>query len=133
MTTNELSIGNKLILNDTDEIFTVTGIMQDSNGTKVYGLTDAGIYCNAWIEHCRPIPLTEEWLVRSGFKYDEIMYLQHFKSRNGEKLYIGLSKCRIGWSLHLTTFNNQITNFEYFHDLQNFIFSLTGKELKFNN
>jgi len=75
----------------------------------------------------KPIPLTEEWLVKLGFNYGGI-WIE----------LMGLMSCgRIlqhkGIGAKSTAFyiNEQfIANIQYLHELQNLYFALTGTELK---
>ncbi len=130
MKANELRIGNKLILNDTGEKFTVTGIMQDSHGVKVYGITDNGTYCNTWIEHCRPIPITEDCLLNIGF---ELTYVSKYRVKFDHSIHneIGFDFCFD--SDHSMSgfryYGNRINSIGYVHQLQNTHFALTGEEL----
>jgi len=138
MNAKELRIGNLIKLTDTGEIITVTGIMQDSHGVKVFGITSDGTYCNPWIENCEPITLTEDWLIRSGFvkdnndDFDDFIYEKNM-------VYIFQHK------YNLSSFNypnlmkygdlNEYkcaTPIYYVHQLQNLYFALTGSELEIN-
>lgn len=128
MKENELRIGNLLMLVDTGKTFTVTGIMQDLLGVKVFGITPDGTYCNEWIEHCKPITLTPEWLERLCFKPTEDYF---------QKISIGKNNTLEFAILHKRTiiFENKKKLFvelkfcEFVHSLMNLYFDLTGKEL----
>jgi hypothetical protein len=80
-----------------------------------------------WLKHFKPIPLTEDWLVRLGFRYyketNGYAYRIHFriqfvKSENGFMAYID---------------NTEWHELKYVHQLQNLYFALTGEELEQRN
>lgn len=73
------------------------------------------------IEKCKPIPLTEEWLIKFGFEKTSLHYLK----KDGfiiqsEKDYF---ECFLG---------NVVVKLQYLHQLQNLYFALTGGELQIN-
>jgi hypothetical protein len=79
------------------------------------------------IELIEPIPLTEEWLLKFGFKY--------FSNTNGYTyrvdFRIHLVKVDIGFLLYLD--REQWINIQHVHQLQNLYYALTaGKELTLN-
>ena len=71
-------------------------------------------------ENFRPIPLTEEWLLKFGFINDKI--LAFYKNNSSESTIIIDYNfiCLLGYS-HV--------KLKYVHQLQNLYFSLTGIEL----
>lgn len=85
------------------------------------------------LENLLPFSLTEEWLVKLGFK--------EFKDREGGLiLMIGSILC-LDWDavtgMHLCVFKEDpgltllgLNNIEYVHQLQNLYFALTGEELE---
>jgi hypothetical protein len=64
------------------------------------------------------IPLTEEWLMRFGFNYDD--FSRSWSDKNEE---IRIDKTDAGF---LVDWNSIV---KYVHQLQNLYFALTGKEL----
>jgi hypothetical protein len=85
----------------------------------------------SWI---KPIPLTEEWLLRFGFKL--------VSSYNKEKmvflLQFGLSKDNFTFEsnygeLIYFRYNGNYISVKNVHNLQNLYFALTGEELIINN
>lgn len=113
-----------------DKPIIVTGIMKDSYGTLIYGITRDNLYCNARIEHCEPVPLSNDLLLSAGFKPTTDYFLRKnigmnntlevsiLKKRtiifdNKRKLYVELKFCK------------------YAHQLQSLYLCLTGKELMF--
>lgn len=73
----------------------------------------------------RPIPLTEEWLLKFGFKYNNPTYEWYDKSA---VLFIQVNY--LGFDLIAKFHNQVIREIKYVHELQNLYFALTGKELK---
>lgn len=76
----------------------------------------------------KPIPLTEEWLFKFGFKTDilktKVLYyntIPYFVLTKGLK--------RNGYPFHLNGYKNYPRPLHYVHQLQNLYYSLTGKEL----
>jgi hypothetical protein len=84
--------------------------------------------------HCiEPIPITEEWLKKLGFVYDDMsdtdddntwyhldigtVKFHSDKSCNFESVYCGVNMTKL--------------EFKNVHKFQNFVFDLTGKELEF--
>ena len=81
-------------------------------------LKEDGGYVSEYYKKLKPIPLTEEWLVKFGFT------IKGFK--NGYQI---CTSSLGGWIL-----DNGLSSigieFEYVHSLQNLYFALTGEELK---
>ncbi len=95
----------------------------------------------SWFECCKdsqwgrdiqldthPIPLTEEWLVKFGFKRDSTLY--------GETRKLGcfnIGKLTNGYFIEGGVDSNKTSiNIQYVHQLQNLYFSLTNEELTIN-
>lgn len=67
------------------------------------------------------IPLTEEWLIRMGFEYDQITYSKEF---------VWLGTGETGYDVWLSGLHHGMhTHVSYVHQLQNLWFSLMGDEL----
>jgi len=103
----------------------VRGIAQDGTiETDAYGNTYGTCDCD--INSVKPIPLTEEWLLRFGFELTETNY------DGGHHYWI--------WDfsgiLLTTPYEDDSVvelgdaKFKYVHQLQNLYFALTGKELE---
>lgn len=148
MKKTELRIGNLVLCPATpDEYNEITAI-----GNKKdfgYYVELKGVYHGVWIEHnskflIKPIPLTEEWLLKLGlFKitkkedlwgndeigvYDfngKIRWSDFFITSNGLK----------DFTLYVATIDDgmesaeYLNNIIYVHQLQNLYFALTGEEL----
>ena len=93
--------------------------------------------------HIKPIPLTEEWLMKFGFELIEnasdyqyarnhnaysygsiLIYIEKNETRGNVLLYVRQDKA-------LCTFNESEL-MRYVHQLQNFCFAFTGEELTLN-
>ena len=85
---------------------------------------------NMYSSIVNPIPLTEEWLLKFGFKLD--MEIFNWNATIGEneigdfKLALRYSE-RIGWF-----FQSKCTVLKYVHQLQNLYFAICGEELVFS-
>jgi hypothetical protein len=120
MKAEELRIGNLVNFFDDNTIFVVTEI--NSIGIGVENKEEA-----TWIELDRfePIPLTEEWLTKLGFKgridfkWIDIVGIQI----RGDKYYLAPK------DLSNVIFHS-IVEIKHVHQLQNIHFALTSKELK---
>ena len=112
MEARELRIGN-YIINGIGEVFEANG--ETINSFRV-GQSLLGIF--------KPIPLTEEWLIKFGFiQYgDEGEYFKHKKLFAFEFLNQGI-EFKVYFS------DVVFTHVKHVHQLQNLYFSLTGKEL----
>jgi len=107
MKANELRLGNSLIDSRSNEIHVVSGnsihSMQYAESTEIL----------------KPIPLTEEWLLKFGFKSDPENIVFEI---NGLLVY----KQDSTFWFDLISDSIEI---EYVHQLQNLYFALTNKEL----
>jgi len=77
------------------------------------------------LKYFSPIPLTEEWLLKFGFKnYERLRFsLGGTLIVDLEDFTVGINECDVFWFL-----SNDIM---YVHQLQNLYFALTGEELVF--
>jgi hypothetical protein len=131
MKSTELRLGNLIddsgipsIINNFDE----WGIsVYDANGdltSEIY--RQCGLF--------KPIPLTEEWLIKFGFEswgkdeYGYVNYVLHNVIDGTSNFVIGLSDDN-----PIPMIDNNLccwSEFKYVHTLQNLYFALTGEELK---
>jgi len=114
MKANELRIGNYLKYKNLDKFFRVS----------IIDTTETVTICNA-----KPIPLTEEWLLKFGFKTT-------ISNKDSGYKQFGLRECKFDFMFTLECNGNPEFFLEnvgldilYVHQLQNLYFSLTGKEL----
>ena len=126
MKANELRIGNyvsdrggKVLRIDWWENINKVCMDMNINGSKVHPLTEHP-------EHCKPIPLTEEWLLKFGFKMlnKKCFYLNDIKV-----LINQLNKGDTGYGEFLFYKGQPIKPINEIHTLQNLHFALTNKEL----
>ena len=81
-----------------------------------------------------PIPLTEEWLLKAGFK--EIKFLnEYFVQENGYKHLDMIVRYGVfdGHRFLFDFANEKCVNLKYVHQLQNLYFALCGEELVFSS
>ncbi len=97
---------------------------------KVLAITTARDtnYINACdIKFIEPIPLTEEWLLKFGFRFTSISDT-YFKNTDDN-----LKQVNIHHKPFMLYSFNCSTKLEYVHQLQNLYFALTGEELTIKN
>ena len=73
-----------------------------------------------WIEY-KPIPLTEEWLLKFGFESDDEFIFEKD---------IRICKTKQGYVYFDFSVMDPICDVKYVHQLQNLHFALTGEELE---
>lgn len=73
--------------------------------------------------YCNPIPLTEEWLIKFGFKRQNNAY--NGPHKNDFSIWSPIKSNRFDLN---DTINN-VPKIEFVHQLQNLYFALTGQEL----
>ena len=124
MKTSELMIGNYVMaINNYEDIFYVNCIY----GYRDLNIT-SGIYKNydTTIRNIKPIPLTEEWLLKFGFLIIEI---------NGKfEATLPNFRYNIYWNKYTDGFlfcdgETVLIHFNYVHELQNLVFVLGQREL----
>ncbi len=131
MKSTELRIGNWVLHKDVIQF--VESINDTDSGMAVCCLSEHDNGC----VNIKPIPLTEEWLLKLGLKHekftDEINDLWHWTKQD---FFIDLSGVigfdhyelrELGDSLNAICLTEN--DFKYVHCLQNLYFALTGKEL----
>ena len=132
---NELRIGNKLLfLGEIVTFKNITEIRED--GIFWIKTFEPKIECKNF--HFKPIPLSEEILLKCGFELNEDLGDMKYYQIPNEKRGFGV--CFDHDEIVFYLFNIKgITNliydesfFQYLHQLQNLYFTLTGKELEIN-
>lgn len=82
--------------------------------------TTKGLYYK--YENVNPIPITEEWLERFGFKKDKSWFGEFYENKEGDSVNSDITV--------ITVFDTGDFDMpKYIHQLQNLYFALTGKEL----
>jgi len=127
MKANELRIGNlvtdrggKTLRVNYFDRYKVNQVMYIGDN-EVHPLTEE--FC-----FCKPIPLTEEWLLKFGFEKDLNTKSNYFKRINED--YLTIYKEGL-WSIGIP-YENGGTDMKinHVHQLQNLYFALTGEELE---
>jgi hypothetical protein len=113
MNANELRIGN-LIQQGEIKNFWEKGVHVGFG--KCYGFNELN-----------PIPLTEEWLLKFGFKHIKDNWYNIFSNENTFNVYLFTDK-----RFRIEIVNQSICVLNHVHQLQNLYFALTNKELKIN-
>jgi hypothetical protein len=125
MKASELKIGNYINTDAKDELRTVVEIRHNTVSVK-YIRSDTNQPHQSMVEYDRltPIPLTEDWLLKSGCekKSDNIFTIDRFELR-WKKAY------KYWYVLDAITYN-YFTKIEFVHEWQNFYFVLQGTELE---
>ena len=84
------------------------------------------------IDHLQPIELTEEWLLKFGFKRVGNYVGIGFNPRMSIQFHDGNSaECDITQTGQMISFRHG--HIKYVHQLQNLYFALTGEELTIDN
>lgn len=142
MNQNELRIGN-LVTNEFYESFCdiikVESIHEGginviaSDDDKPYGMAQPLLDFEYTFDKLKPIPLTEEWLLKFGFLKDDrkskhaILSTMYFLG-HGLKLWSIINGTRFRHDFNCDYLTG--INIDYVHQLQNLVFTLTGEELK---
>ncbi len=123
MNASELRIGNWVNLYD-DFNSQVTGLTNKGKVWCVENPHDEGCAWNT--DKIKPIPLTEEWLLKFGFeKLHKDFYLDYLNMTFSFDV-------KYGMGILLRTHEDSIDqkHIKHVHQLQNLYFALTGEELK---
>ena len=122
MKANELRVGNWVNNNEEDYQITSVTILQLERGDST----------------AKPIPLTDEWLIRFGFENGGYEFL--FWNLNGFEISGTSSWFEQGDTIGVYAFNWHSTDkthnqliVNYVHQLQNLYFALTSEELTLNH
>ena len=129
MRAEELRIGNLIEHNYfSSPPVTITGLKKDK-GTDLVYISDP-TFNTINIEQVKPIPLTEEWLVKFGFKFtDEFDFNLKGLSLDGGVCHFSFDMFRGLYNIENCDFVELPTFVKHVHQLQNLYFALTGEEL----
>lgn len=117
----ELRIGNYLYYRDKESFLEVVSL-----GSRFETINERGLlYGSDDIEEYKPIPLTEEILLKCGFEYSSKDWLE-LKYKN---LIFNTDRSVNMSVVYLNTCNDWL-EIKHLHQLQNLYFALTGKELE---
>ena len=118
MKAEELRIGN-LIQWENDSIIEIINVIN----SKAIGLeSDIPTDFLTPIKFFKPIPLTEDWLIKFGFEKIGVNY-----SLDEFIIYVRISDKKMVYRT-----SHYSIELRHVHQLQNLYFALTGKELKLN-
>ena len=115
------------------KIYPIEQIGKDENGGYYYIVVDGGFCCNI-DTGIRPIPLTEEWLLKFGFKIktwvdDSVTGATHQRIEGDKILEFKLHYSCDWWHDRIYGHCSGYTPIKHVHSLQNLYFALTGEEL----
>jgi hypothetical protein len=131
----ELRIGNKVkctISNDAG-IYTILAIPEWIKEMSQPIVIDRCPKQTVPIDRLRGIKLTPELLVEYGFKQDRIYkYMYSIETFIIHKMATDSKNKPEVWQLALDYGHSLNTEIDYFHQLQNLYYYLTGKELEYN-
>ncbi len=120
MKATELRIGNWVNNGEQlDYVIDTSSMMDLMNEAQV----------NEGLTGLKPIPLTEEWLVRFGFEIKKGAWGTSAEIRIGRVRYVLYQNGNV-WSINPT--DGYRVDFKYIHTVQNHYFALTGQELNQN-
>lgn len=131
---NELRIGN-LVYGVSDRIESVSCVWPTIIATKFNGVESSNE-----LDEIKPIPLTEEWLVKLGAKGTDIysfvgdnesyrLFALPIDAHNEMLISINGNLSINQKSLMGVSTDMPIRKIEYIHQLQNIVFDFTGEEL----
>lgn len=102
-----------------------------TNKERVIGLWDFSTYLQTSSHYYKPIPLTEEWLVKFGFEEYKTDKSDVYRLNGFLITYVfnGMFKGKRYLKFHNITFED-FGHVQFVHTLQNLYFALTNKELE---
>lgn len=133
----ELRIGN--LFDYEGQTVYLLNILSNDKSDFGYFKDSVGFLRNYKDEDCpKPIPLTEEWLLKFGFEYKLFTVPDgdgvYRKKQAPNKEYFTHPQLNKDWTFYLPyrimQFSNGSSYTEHVHQLQNLFYWLTGKELE---
>lgn len=123
MKENELRLGNLFSYEQTTHVVTAISNTNSKYADSKWLKGDGIEYYRHDIDEMKPIPLTEEWLLKFGFKkYNRVWYLKD------PELDLKIFPFSIWEDLSYNT--GELTPpLDFVHQLQNLFFALVGEEL----
>ena len=122
MEVQELRVGNYLF--KYGEVVKVVEIGIKHKGDTNYYLRSENDNCGYWIDQFNPIPLTEEILLKCGFKKRSDGHFNILKHSE-----VDIIICNDFSSWQCDGINFSVNRIKYLHQLQNLYWCLVGKEL----
>lgn len=122
MEVQELRVGNYLF--KYGEVVKIVEIGIKHKGDTNYYLRSENDNCGYWIDQFNPIPLTEEILLKCGFKKRSDGHFNMFKHSE-----VDIIICNDFSSWQCDGINFSVNRIKYLHQLQNLYWCLVGKEL----
>lgn len=132
---NDFRIGN-LVLNEDGELCKIEQLSSEKMECfqQVSNIENKSCISTKYPSNIYAIPLTEEWLLKAGFK--EIKFLNEYLVREKGYKYLDMI-IRYGiFDGHRFLFdfaNEKCVNLKYVHQLQNLYFAICGEELVFSS
>ena len=130
MKANELRLGN-LVYGVSDRIEKVTHITEKEVKTNLLKLDAESQLLN--FNDIRPIPLTEEWLLKFGFEFNhQNEYWKHYQNDKGFNISQWVHPTKFAGFEKFGAFyyGDSYLEVKYVHTFQNLYFALTGEELE---
>lgn len=90
-------------------------------GAEVHPMTE-------YSDYALPIPITEDWIIRFGFEKQDNNWKRLCICNDWTYLYW---ERLAGFELSINKHSVMLPHIKYVHQLQNFIFCLTGEELQY--
>lgn len=133
MNAGELRIGNYIYDHNNEArqvayVGDTIGLHNDIGGTQKY---QHNPIFSRDINELKPIPLSEEWLLKFGFAVDDaygVFIYMNKHDHDTDKISFRNSEGFVCY--HVMQYRSLCKHIKYVHQLQNLFYSLTGEELK---
>ncbi len=83
-----------------------------------------GFNVGYYLDVCKPIPITEEWLLKLGFEYNNFSLLYSNRKQSEYDIQI------LDDTFVIYKYGDEIVTLKYIHELQNLFYAITGNELE---